>query len=91
MAIDFEKDQQDPIKRTDNIQSLADQVEKLDSINKKLILDISDCNSVSIHIRRGDYLNLKDSTSGHGLCSLDYYKEAIEFIEQAIASNNNKE
>ena len=31
MAIDFEKDQQDPIKRTDNIQSLADQVEKLDS------------------------------------------------------------
>ena len=38
MAIDFEKDQQDPIKRTDNIQSLADQVEKLDSLNKRLAL-----------------------------------------------------
>ena len=32
------KDQQDPIKRTDNIQSLADQVEKLDSLNKRLAL-----------------------------------------------------
>ena len=37
-VIDFEKDQQDPIKRTDNIQSLADQVEKLDSLNKRLAL-----------------------------------------------------
>jgi len=36
--IDFEQDQQDPMKRTDNIQSLADQVEKLDSLNKRLAL-----------------------------------------------------
>ena len=32
--IDFEKDQQEVIKKTDNIQSLADQVEKLDSLQK---------------------------------------------------------
>jgi hypothetical protein len=30
--IDFEKDQQDSLRRTDNIQSLADQVEKLEKI-----------------------------------------------------------
>ena len=36
--IDFEKDQQDTMKKTDNIQSLADQVEKLDSLNKRLEL-----------------------------------------------------
>ena len=29
--INFEADKQEPMKRTDNIQSLADQVEKLDS------------------------------------------------------------
>ena len=34
--IDFEKDQQDTMKKTDNIQSLADQVEKLDSLQKRL-------------------------------------------------------
>ena len=38
MTIDFEKDQQDAMKRTDNIQSLADQVEKLDSLTKRLEL-----------------------------------------------------
>ena len=30
--IDFEKDQQDAIKKTDNIQSLADQVERLEGV-----------------------------------------------------------
>ncbi|BCV06268.1 MAG: hypothetical protein CM15mV129_350 [uncultured marine virus] len=36
--INFEADKQDPMKRTDNIQSLADQVKKLDSLNKRLAL-----------------------------------------------------
>ena len=34
--IDFEKDQQDSLKRTDNIQSLADQVEKLEKYIEQL-------------------------------------------------------
>ena len=33
MTIDFEKDQQDAMKRTDNIQSLADQVERLEDFD----------------------------------------------------------
>ena len=36
MAIDFEKDQQDAMKRTDNIQSLADQVEALEFVIKNI-------------------------------------------------------
>ncbi len=36
--IDFEKDQQNTMKKTDNIQSLADQVEKLESLTKRLDL-----------------------------------------------------
>ena len=35
---DFEADQQDAMKKTENIQSLADQVEKLESLNKRLEL-----------------------------------------------------
>ena len=38
MTIDFEQDQQDAMKRTDNIQSLADQVEKLEDLQKRLEL-----------------------------------------------------
>lgn len=34
--IDFEKDQQDSLRRTDNIQSLADQVEKLEKYSEQL-------------------------------------------------------
>ena len=36
MTIDFEKDQQDAMKKTGNIQSLADQVERLETLNERL-------------------------------------------------------
>jgi hypothetical protein len=38
MTIDFEKDQEDVLKKTDNIKSLADQVQRLDSLQKRLEL-----------------------------------------------------
>jgi hypothetical protein len=38
MTINFEEDQQDAMKKTENIQSLADQVEKLESLQKRLEL-----------------------------------------------------
>ena len=34
MAINFEEDQQDAMKKTENIQSLADQVEMLEGLTK---------------------------------------------------------
>ena len=36
MTIDFEKDQQDAMKRTDSLYSLADQVEKLEAMQQQL-------------------------------------------------------
>ena len=36
MTIDFEKDQQDAMKKTGNIQSLADQVERLEAMHQQL-------------------------------------------------------
>ena len=36
MAIDFEKDQQDAMKKTGNIQSLADQVERLEGVASEI-------------------------------------------------------
>lgn len=42
-------------------------------------------NSVSLHIRRGDYVENAHTNSTHGLCSLEYYKRAIEHIEKKIS------
>ncbi len=36
MTIDFEKDQQDAMKKTDGVQSLADQVERLEAMQQQL-------------------------------------------------------
>jgi len=36
-------------------------------------------NSCSIHIRRGDYTN-KNNMNFHGVCSLEYYQNAIEIV-----------
>ena len=38
MAIDFEKDQQDAMSRTENIQSLADQVQRLEGVLRRIEL-----------------------------------------------------
>lgn len=51
--------------------------------NKQVLDQIKLKNSVSIHIRRGDYLN--DLLLG-GLCGLDYYKQAIDYIQSSVAS-----
>lgn len=37
-------------------------------------------NSVSVHLRRGDYVSLQSASDVHGTCSVDYYKKAIETI-----------
>jgi hypothetical protein len=46
---------------------------------------IAVCNSVSIHIRRGDYVNNPTTNNYHGVCSLDYYYKAKAVITEKIA------
>lgn len=41
---------------------------------------IKNSNSISLHIRRGDYVNNSQNLLRHGLCSLGYYQNAVEFI-----------
>lgn len=43
--------------------------------------NIKKTNSVSIHIRRGDYIHLKNANDYHVICDLDYYKNAVEILE----------
>ncbi|OGM91147.1 hypothetical protein A2999_01225 [Candidatus Wolfebacteria bacterium RIFCSPLOWO2_01_FULL_38_11] len=46
---------------------------------------ISETNSVSLHIRRGDYVKDKITNQLHGVCSLDYYLNAINRILEKVS------
>ncbi len=52
--------------------------------NKELAEHISSCNSVSVHIRRGDYTFDKNAIKKNGLLPLDYYERAIDIIKSNI-------
>ncbi|MDD3060131.1 MAG: alpha-1,2-fucosyltransferase, partial [Sulfurimonas sp.] len=52
----------------------------------KLKEEIQSSNSVSLHVRRGDYVSNKNATSYHGVSSLDYYYNAIETISKKISN-----
>lgn len=58
--------------------------EKLDKSNRDILLKISNTNSVSIHIRRGDYVNDSVTQSFHGNCSINYYTDAILELSNKI-------
>ena len=39
---------------------------------------------ISLHVRRGDYVDNKNTNEYHGTCSNEYYKNAIQLIEKEI-------
>jgi|SRR3989338_363061 len=54
--------------------------------NKKMIDKIQNCNSVAIHIRRGDYISDAKTREHHGSCGPDYYHQAISIIAKKISN-----
>lgn len=58
--------------------------EKLDEKNQKILEKIQKTNSVSIHVRRGDYVTNK---TGPKFIGLDYYKNATKNIEKKVKNS----
>ncbi len=50
--------------------------------SKSYLKLITETESVSLHIRRGDYVTNALTNSVHGTCSLDYYKKAVSALEE---------
>lgn len=56
----------------------------LSEINAQWADKITQCHSISLHIRRGDYVSNPMTHKVHGVCQLDYYYRAIEYITSLI-------
>jgi hypothetical protein len=55
-----------------------------DADNLKFKQLVEETDSVSVHFRRGDYVNNKGANQTHGLCSANYYAQAIEYVANKI-------
>jgi hypothetical protein len=52
--------------------------------NKVLAEQITSSLSVSLHIRRGDYVSNPRTNLVHGICGMDYYLRCVEFIADKV-------
>lgn len=52
--------------------------------NRQALEDIRSSNAVSIHVRRGDYVNNKLTKAFHGVLGLGYYKKAVARLVRDI-------
>jgi hypothetical protein len=72
-------------------ESIADDLEKeltptqpMGNADRDLSETINGRNSVSIHVRRGDYVSVQCVAQTHGICSLDYYRNAVELMIKRV-------
>lgn len=55
-----------------------------DSTNQDMIEKIDSCNSISIHIRRWDYISNTTTNRIHWTCDITYYEQAIQYITKKV-------
>ena len=51
---------------------------------KTITQEIAATESVSIHVRRGDYISNPTTASYHGTCSVQWYQEAAKMMEEKL-------
>jgi hypothetical protein len=57
----------------------------LDDANQKWLEKINNCTSISLHVRRGDYLS-DQHRSIYNICNRIYYQNAMDFIIQSVSN-----
>ncbi len=60
------------------IQSDFSFKDELQGVNLEIANSIAQCRSISIHVRRGDYVSNSKTLSVHGTCPPEYYFKAID-------------
>jgi hypothetical protein len=54
------------------------------SQNRELSEKIRLNESISLHVRRGDFIRNKETYQFHSICSLDYYQHCIDYISREV-------
>jgi len=72
------KDIQDTIRSAFTVKSEPNEM-NLEFINK-----IQNCNSIALHIRRGDYVTDIKTLKKHGALNLEYYEKSIQAIVKEV-------
>lgn len=62
-------------------------INELDNLNKKLLSTIKNTDTISVHIRRGDYAEDKVTQQFHGCCNVEYYMNGISLMMDRYASH----
>lgn len=55
-------------------------VDQIDKLNKDILFEIENSFSLSVHIRRGDYIQDETTQKFHGNCDVNYYQSAISIL-----------
>jgi hypothetical protein len=76
----YYKDEVNQIRKVFSFDSFVN----LNSYNFNILDLINRTNSVSVHVRRGDYMNTHIINLFGNICNLDYYKSAIIEIEKRV-------
>jgi len=56
----------------------------LENKNAECATLISELNAVSLHVRRGDYVRDASTAKKHGLCSVQYYHDAVQLVAERV-------
>jgi hypothetical protein len=59
-------------------------VAALGRANEDALALIAGCESVALHVRRGDYVSDKATLDIHGACSAGYYRQAVELMRERV-------
>lgn len=73
-------------KNESNIRKEFDLKKPLSDKFTRILDQIANTHSVSIHVRRGDYVNSEKTNAFHGVCDLEYYNQAISIIKAQIGN-----
>ena len=60
----------------------------LNGENQAILRKMTGTESVSLHVRRGDYVTNAHTAQYHGVCSLDYYRAAVKHIAEHVYAPN---
>lgn len=55
-------------------------LDQIDNVNKNILFEIENSFSISVHVRRGDYIQDQATQNFHGNCDINYYLKSISFL-----------